>query len=95
MQWLTAKKGKYILLQHRTYLKCNFLQARFKPKQQLLVTDKPESKVTALGTLVEVAPNKCQWLVVENSSPETVHVKRFPVDCSGCEPIGSRVSRIL
>ncbi len=29
-----------------------------------------------LDTLVEVAPNKCQWLVVENRSPDTVHMKR-------------------
>ncbi len=37
---------------------------------------KIEGKVTMLDTLVEVTPNKCQWLVVENHSPETVHVKR-------------------
>ncbi len=34
------------------------------------------SKVTTLDMLVEVAPNKCQWLVVENRSPEMVHVKK-------------------
>ncbi len=34
------------------------------------------SKVMALDTLVEVAPSKCQWLVVENHSPDTIHVKK-------------------
>ncbi len=29
-----------------------------------------------MDTLVEVAPNKCQWLVVGNRSPDTVHVKK-------------------
>ncbi len=72
---MTVKKGKYIQSQQRTYLKCNFLQAQFKPKQQLLVSGNLKSKVTALDMLVEVAPNKCQWLVVENRSPDTVHVK--------------------
>ncbi len=76
VHWLMAKRGKYIQSQQRTYLKCNFLQARFKPKQQLLVSGNLKSKVTALDTLVEVAPNKCQWLVVENRFPDTVHVKR-------------------
>ncbi len=72
VHWLTVKKGKYIQSQQRTYLKCNFLQAHFKLQQQLLVSGKLESKVTALDMLVEVAPNKCQWLVVENCSAETV-----------------------
>ncbi len=59
-----------------TYLKCIFLQVCFKLKQQLLDSGKLESKVTALDMLVEVAPNKCQWLVEENRSPDTVHMKR-------------------
>ncbi len=75
VHWLMAKKGKYIQSQQRTYLKCNVLQACFM-KQQLLVSGKIKGKVTALDTLVEVTPNKCQWLVVENRSPDTVHVKR-------------------
>ncbi len=71
-----AKKGKYIQSQQRTYVECNFLQAQIKPKQQLLVSGTLASKVTALDMLVEVTPNKCQWLVVENHSSEMVHVKK-------------------
>ncbi len=33
-------------------------------------------KLAALDTLVEVAPSKCQWLVVENCSPDTAHVRK-------------------
>ncbi len=73
---LMVKKGKFIQPQRRTYLKWNFLQVEISLHQQLLVSANKTSKVAAIDALVEVAEDKCQWLVVENRSMNTVHVKR-------------------
>ncbi len=46
------------------------------PHELLLISGSPECKVNAVDALVEVANNKRQWLVVENHSGLTAHIKK-------------------
>ncbi len=76
MYWLVVAKGMQIPANFRSYLKCNFLSMKVDPHQLLLVSASTVSKVTVLDSLVEVADNKQQWLMVEKRLHLPAHMKR-------------------